>query len=183
MENTTHQIIFTGSGGQGLITAAIILGEAAVMHEGLEAVQSQSYGAAARGGATRADVIISKFPIRIPKIIQTSVLICLTQEAYTRFGMLIRPGGLFITDKRFVKSVQKFDAIHIELDLYNKVMEEIGKPVVFNIAILGALLGIYPVVKKESVVKVLERRFPAALQAGNLKALELGLEVGNLYQS
>lgn len=183
MENTTHQFIFTGSGGQGLITAAIVLGEAAVMHEGLEAVQSQSYGAAARGGATRADVIISNEPIRIPKIIQTGVLICLTQEAYTRFGMLIRPGGLFITDKRFVKSVQKLDAIHIELDLYNKVVEEIGKPVVFNIAILGALLGIYPVVKKESVVKVLEHRFPQALHADNLKALELGLEVGNMYHS
>ncbi len=183
MHNTTHQFIFTGSGGQGLITAAVILGEAAVMHEGLEAVQSQSYGAAARGGATRADVIISNEPIRIPKITQTGVLICLTQEAYTRFGMLIRPGGLFITDKRFVKSVQKLDAIHIELDLYNKVVEEIGKPVVFNIAVLGALLGIYPAVKKESVIKVLERRFPAALHAGNVKALELGLKVGNMYHS
>ncbi len=128
-------------------------------------------------------VIISNEPIRIPKITQTGVLICLTQEAYTRFGMLIRPGGLFITDKRFVKSVQKLDAIHIELDLYNKVVEEIGKPVVFNIAVLGALLGIYPAVKKESVIKVLERRFPAALHAGNVKALELGLKVGNMYHS
>ena len=133
--------------------------------------------------ANRADVIISNEPIRIPKITQTGVLICLTQEAYTRFGMLIRPGGLFITDKRFVKSVQKLDAIHIELDLYNKVVEEIGKPVVFNIAVLGALLGIYPAVKKESVIKVLERRFPAALHAGNVKALELGLKVGNMYHS
>ena len=183
MENSTHQIVFTGSGGQGLITAAIILGEAAVIHEGLEAVQSQSYGAAARGGATRADVIISTEKINIPKINQAGVLLCLTQEAYTRFGMLIRPGGLFITDTRFVKAVQKLDAIHIELDLYNKVVEEIGKPVVFNIAILGALLGIYPVVKKDSVVKALEHRFPPALRADNLKALELGLQTGNLYHS
>ena len=183
MENTTHQIVFTGSGGQGLITAAIILGEAAVIHEGLEAIQSQSYGAAARGGATRADVIISTEKIHIPKINQAGVLLCLTQEAYTRFGMLLRPGGLLISDKRFVKTVQKLDAIHIELDLYNKVIEEIGKPVVFNIAILGALLGIYPVVKNESVLKVLEHRFPPALHAGNLKALELGLEAGNMYQS
>ena len=183
MENSTHQIVFTGSGGQGLITAAIVLGEAAVIHEGLEAVQSQSYGAAARGGATRADVIISTEKINIPKINQAGVLLCLTQEAYTRFGMLIRPGGLFITDTRFVKAVQKLDAIHIELDLYNKVVEEIGKPVVFNIAILGALLGIYPVVKKDSVVKALEHRFPPALRADNLKALELGLTTGNLYHS
>ena len=76
--NTTHQLVFTGSGGQGLISAAIILGEAAVICEGLEAIQSQSYGAAARGGATRADVIISNKKIYFPKITQAGVLICLT---------------------------------------------------------------------------------------------------------
>ena len=51
-----------------MVSAAIILAEAAVLHENLEAVQSQSYGAAARGGATRADVIIADGPINMPKI-------------------------------------------------------------------------------------------------------------------
>ncbi len=72
--DTSHKIVFTGSGGQGLITIAILLGEAAVLHEGLEAIQSQSYGAAARGGATRSDVIISKKRINIPKAFQPGVL-------------------------------------------------------------------------------------------------------------
>ncbi len=52
-------MVFSGSGGQGVITASIILAEAAVLYENLNSVQSQSYGAAARGGATRSDVIIS----------------------------------------------------------------------------------------------------------------------------
>ncbi|RLB87737.1 MAG: 2-oxoacid:ferredoxin oxidoreductase subunit gamma, partial [Deltaproteobacteria bacterium] len=52
------RIVFSGSGGQGVITAAIILAEAAVLYENLNAVQSQDYGAAARGGSSRADVII-----------------------------------------------------------------------------------------------------------------------------
>ena len=65
-----YRIVFSGSGGQGVVTASIILAEAAVIHEGLNAVQSQSYGPEARGGATRADVIISDRSIRFPKVNQ-----------------------------------------------------------------------------------------------------------------
>ena len=176
--NTTHQLVFTGSGGQGLISAAIILGEAAVICEGLEAIQSQSYGASARGGATRAYVIISNKKIYFPKITQAGVLICLTQEAYNKFGSVLRPGGILITDKRFVQTGRMLDARQIELDVYNTVMETIGKPVVFNIAILGALLGIYPVVKTESVSKILQTKFPGSFHADNARAFDVGLELG-----
>ena len=51
------QLRLSGSGGQGVITAAIILAEAAVS-EGKQAVQSQSYGPEARGGASKPEVII-----------------------------------------------------------------------------------------------------------------------------
>ena len=86
------RMVFSGSGGQGVITASIVLAEAAVLYENLNAVQSQSYGAAARGGATRSDVIISDSTIDYPKVIQPNVLVCLTQEAYTKFCDIIRPG-------------------------------------------------------------------------------------------
>ena len=136
------RLVFSGSGGQGLISAAIILSEAAVVHEGLEAVQSQSYGAAARGGATRSDVIIADKAIDMPKVFQPNVLLCLTQEAYNKFRSIIRPGGLLITDKRFVETTRKVDARQVELPLYQAVMDRIGKPVVFNISVLGALLAL-----------------------------------------
>ena len=97
-----YRLVFSGSGGQGVVTASIILAEAAVLHEGLNAVQSQSYGPEARGGATRADVIISDSDIRFPKVNQPNILVCLTQEAYNRFSELIRPGGLLLTHSHFV---------------------------------------------------------------------------------
>ena len=62
----TQRIILSGAGGQGVITAAIILAEAAVVYEDLNAVQTQSYGPESRGGATRADVILSDEPIYYP---------------------------------------------------------------------------------------------------------------------
>ena len=91
-------MVFSGSGGQGVITAANIMAEAAVIYEDLNAVQSQSYGPAARGGATRSDVIISDSVIHFPKVIQPNVLVCLTQEAYSAYYPIIRPGGLLLTE-------------------------------------------------------------------------------------
>ena len=71
----TTGIVLSGSGGQGVITAAIILGEAAAIYEDLNAVQTQSYGPEARGGATRSDVVISEEPIHYPKVISPHFLV------------------------------------------------------------------------------------------------------------
>jgi len=177
------RMVFSGSGGQGVITAAIILAEAAVLYEGLNAVQSQSYGAAARGGATRADIIISNSTIDYPRVIQPNLLVCLTQDAYNKFYEIIRPGGLLITDKRYVKTHKKVDAQQKEIPIYNNVMEKIGKPIVFNIAMLGTLISMTEVVAPESIMKVLENRIPSDFLNMNRQALDLGLALGAEYKT
>jgi 2-oxoglutarate ferredoxin oxidoreductase subunit gamma len=171
-------MVFSGSGGQGVITAAIILAESAVLFEDLIAVQSQSYGAAARGGATRSDVVISDTTIHYPKVIQANVLVCLTQEAYSSLSSIIRPGGLLITDTRFVQTERKVDARQRELPMYQTVVEKIGKPIVFNICILGAVISLTGIVKPESIMKVLQTRIPKDFIKMNQKALNLGIALG-----
>jgi 2-oxoglutarate ferredoxin oxidoreductase subunit gamma len=177
------RMVFSGSGGQGVITAAIILAEAAVLHEGLNAVQSQSYGAEARGGATRTDVIISDGIIDYPKVIQPNLLVCLTQDAYNKFYDIIRPGGLLITDSRYVKIHKKVDARQIEIPIHSTVMDVIGKPIVFNIAMLGTLISITELLQPDSIMKVLEKRIPADFLDMNRQALNLGLRLGAEYKS
>ena len=177
------RMVFSGSGGQGVITAAIILAEAAVLHEGLNAVQSQSYGAEARGGATRSDIIISDTTIDYPKVIQPNLLVCLTQDAYNKFYEIIRPGGLLITDSRYVKIHKKVDAQQKEIPIYNAVMEKIGKPIVFNIAMLGTLIRMTELVAPESIMKVLESRIPSDFLDMNRQALDLGLALGEEFKS
>jgi 2-oxoglutarate ferredoxin oxidoreductase subunit gamma len=171
------RMVFSGSGGQGVITAAIILAEAAVLYENLIAVQSQSYGPEARGGATRSDVIIAESPIHYPKVIQPNVLVCLTQQAYTNYFSILRPGGLFITDSRYVKLGKKVDARQVELAMYDTVMEKIGRPIVFNICMLGVVIGLTKLVRPESILKVLEAQIPRNFLDINSRALELGLKL------
>lgn len=177
-----QRIVFSGSGGQGVITAAIILAEAAVMHEGLNATQSQSYGAAARGGATRSDIIISAEDIYFPEVTQPNILVCLTQEAYNSFSSIVRPGGLLLTDSRYVVTTKKVDARQIELPMYETVMDKIGKPIVFNILVLGALIGIVEIIKPESIMAVITERVPKDFVSMNNRALDLGLVLGRNHR-
>jgi len=163
-----------------VITAAIILAEAAVLCEGLMATQTQAYGPEARGGATRSDVIISDAPIYFPKVTQPNVLVCLTQTAYNKFYNIIRPGGLLLSDAKYVETEAKVDARQIQLPMYQAVMDEIGKPIVFNICMLGAVVGLTGVVKAESVMQVLEKRVPKDYLEMNRKALDLGLRLSRL---
>lgn len=172
------RLVFSGSGGQGVITAAIILAEAAVLYENLVAVQSQAYGPEARGGATRSDVIIADTPIYFPKVIQPNVLVSLTQEAYNKFSPIIRPGGLLLTDNRFVHTHRHVDARQVELPIYKTVMQEVGKSIVFNICMLGALIGLTDLVKTSSIMAALQTRVPANLLDVNRQALDIGLELG-----
>lgn len=176
------RLVFSGSGGQGVITAGIILAEAAVIHEGMNATQSQSYGAAARGGATRSDIILSEDEINFPGVTQPNFLVCLTQEAYSGFTPIVRPGGTVLTDSKFVETTRKVDAKQIELPLYEQVLDKIGKPIVFNICVLGALLGITPLVREESLLAVVRERVPADFVNLNTDAFNLGLTMGREYR-
>jgi 2-oxoglutarate ferredoxin oxidoreductase subunit gamma len=177
-----YRIVFSGSGGQGVITSAVVLAEAAVLYDNLMAVQTQAYGAAARGGSTRSDVVISDSDIDFPKVNQPNILICLTQEAYNRFYHIVRPGGILITDTRYVVTERKVDAVQYEFPLYKTVMEKIGRPIVLNICMLGALIGLADLVNPESIMKVLETRIPAAFLDMNRLALSLGMELAQPFK-
>ena len=73
------------------------------------------------------------------------------------------------------------DARQVELDMYKKVIDKIGRPIVFNICMLGALISLTKLVKPESVTKVLESRIPSGFLGLNKQALELGLNLAEHY--
>jgi 2-oxoglutarate ferredoxin oxidoreductase subunit gamma len=110
-------------------------------------------------------------------------LVCLTQDAYNKFSGTIRPGGLLLTDTHFVTQERRVEARQIGLGMYKAVMEGIGKPVVFNICMLGAVIGLTRIFKKESILKVLETKVPPGFLEMNKKALDLGLQLAEASAS
>jgi len=172
-----YRLVFCGSGGQGVITASIILAEAAVFHEGWNAVQTQSYGPEARGATTRADLILSPEAINYPKVLQPNILVCLTQDAYNRYHSLLRPGGLLLSDEHFVKQLPTLDARQLGLPMYEGVLERLGTVQPLNLCMLGALVAVTRIVGEQSLREVTGRRFRAQTAQVNLQALEIGSEL------
>lgn len=172
-----YRFLMSGSGGQGVITMAIILAEAACIYEGKHAVQSQSYGPEARGGATRSDVIVSDEDIYFPKVLQPNYLTALTNEAMSKYLPLIRPGGMCLYDSDLVQPDTNVDAVRKGLPMYRTVVDELGSPLAFNICVLGALATLTGVVSLFSLERVLEKRFAKAHQENNRKALNIGAQL------
>jgi len=172
-----YRLVFCGSGGQGVITASIILAEAAVFHEGWNAVQTQSYGPEARGATTRADLILSPEAINYPKVLQPNILVCLTQDAYNRYQSLVRPGGLLLSDEHFVKQRPTLDAHQIGLPMYQTVMERLRSAQPLNVCMLGALVAVTRIVREDSLREATARRFRGNAAEANLQALQIGGEL------
>lgn len=177
MSEERYRLVFCGSGGQGVITASIILAEAAVFHEGWNAVQTQTYGPEARGATTRSDLILSPETINFPKVLQPNILVCLTQDAYQRYHSVVRPGGLLLTDNHFVKQLPTLDARQVGLPMYERVLERLGTVLPLNVCMLGALVAVTRIVRAESLREATAKRLRGETARANLEALEIGREL------
>ena len=120
------QLRLSGSGGQGVITAAIILAAAAV-DEGKEAVQSQSYGPEARGGASKSEVIIDDAPIYHPHVIVPDLVLAMTQKAADKYYKDLNPDGLLVLDEQLVPNVPDFPHV-VRIPITKIAVEKVGKP-------------------------------------------------------
>ena len=166
----------SGSGGQGMITSGAILGIAAV-YDGKNAVQTKSYGPEARGGAARAEVVISDDEITYVKVIDADILVALTQEAADKFTPAVKPGGIVIVDELMVKNVPQGDFKVYVLPIIKSAAEKVGRSLVANIVTLGALNEITNVVSFESLEKAVLSKVPKGTEDMNKKALEVGREI------
>jgi 2-oxoglutarate ferredoxin oxidoreductase subunit gamma len=166
------EIRLAGEGGQGMILAGIILAEAATIYEGHNAVQSQSYGPEARGGASKSEVIISSGEIDHPEVLEPDVVVALSQEAFRKFAFTVKPGGLLIVDSEKVDSSGTPKAIR--LPITKMAFETTGRIITANTVALGVLVGLTGVVSRQALEKAIIARAPRGTEEMNHKALEAG---------
>ncbi|WP_461864051.1 2-oxoacid:ferredoxin oxidoreductase subunit gamma [Thermococcus sp.] len=167
------QIRFAGIGGQGVILAGVILGEAAAI-EGLNVLQTQDYGSASRGGHSIADVIISKEPIYDFMVTKADVLVALAQLGYDSTKEELKEDGLLIVDTDLVKP----DREHIGAPFTRLAEESTGLALTVNMVALGYLIAKTGVVRKESAEEAIKRRVPKGTEEINIKAFRVGYKEG-----
>jgi 2-oxoglutarate ferredoxin oxidoreductase subunit gamma len=171
-----HEVRLAGTGGQGVILAGVLLAEAAV-RDGLNAVQTQSYGPEARGGASRSEVIISDEEIDYPKVIEADIMLCWSQEACDRYSGRLRKDGLLIVDEDFVRRTPTTRAARVSM---TKLAEqETGGRLAANVVGLGVLAGLTKVVSRKSLEEAVRARAPKGTTEMNLKALAAGYQAAD----
>jgi len=168
------EIRLAGEGGQGMILVGIILAEAAAIYDGKNAVQSQSYGPEARGGASRSEVIISDEEIDFPEVILPNILVALSQMAYDKYAANLSPDGLLIVDDEKVKNVNG-DAV-IKLPVGRLALEVTGKAITANTVVLGILVGLTGLVSRQAIEQAVAAHAPKGTVEMNSKALQAGFD-------
>ncbi|MCK4575978.1 2-oxoacid:acceptor oxidoreductase family protein [candidate division WOR-3 bacterium] len=171
-----YEIRLSGSGGQGLILAGKVLAEAAVIYDGKNATQSQSYGPEARGGASRSEVIISDEEIIFPKAQNIDLLVALTQEACSAYYKDLKEDGILLVDSKLVTDIPEGKFKVYKVPIIDIALKETGKTLAANIVALGLVTELSSVVSRKAVESAILSRVPKGTEEMNNKAFLAGLK-------
>ena len=177
-EMQEKEILISGFGGQGIVLTGAILGKAATIYDHKHATMTQSYGPEARGGSCSSQVIISEQEILFPYVQSPRVLICMSQEGYTKNIGALAPGGLFIWDTDLVEVQDRppeGQAFNVPA---TRFAEELGNKMMANIVMLGFLSAVSDLVSPESLKQAVQKSVPPKTVDKNTSAFDRGSEYG-----
>ena len=166
------ELRLSGSGGQGMILASVIFSEAIGRMDERNVVQTQSYGPEARGGASKADVVISANEIYYPKAMKLDLLLAMTQESLDTYLKDLKDDGTLIVDSTLVTDVPTEN--HYALPFTRLAREEAGHIMVANVIALAAIAELTGIVTREALEAAVLARAPRGTADKNKKAIEIG---------
>jgi 2-oxoglutarate ferredoxin oxidoreductase subunit gamma len=174
--STAHDIRFAGLGGQGVVLAGLVLGQAAVI-DGLYASGANSYGAQARGSVALAEVRISSEAIDYPRVDDADLLVALSQDGYETCRDRLTEGGLVLYDCGLVKPADEGPR-QLGFDVAAVARDELTSAQVANVVWVGVVAGATGWLRDEALREAVRLRVPERFLELNLHALERGLELG-----
>jgi 2-oxoglutarate ferredoxin oxidoreductase subunit beta len=173
------EIQLGGFGGQGIISAGKILGQAAAIFDGLEVSFTQSYGPEARGGSAGSQVVLSSEPIHHPHVVEPSNAIIMSQGAYTKYLPDLAPGGLLLIDDGLVvlQEDHRRDIRTYGLPATN-IAEELGNNRAANTVMLGFWTAATGLVSQDAMRQSVADSVPPKTIEVNMKAFDVGYSEG-----
>ena len=183
MIEVRKEIRIAGFGGQGVILAGIVLGKAASLYDGLYAVQTQSYGPEARGGASRAEVVISDEEIDYPKVQSPDILVAMSHQALLTYMDDLKAGGTLIVDPDMVieNEIQDFveerNISYFRAPATRTAEEKVGITIVANMVMIGALTEATGVVSVRAAEEAIKNSVPPGTEEKNIMAFQAGREL------
>jgi len=173
-----YEIRIAGLGGQGVVLLGVVLAKAIASNEKLHVVQTQSYGPESRGGAVRADLVVSREPVDYPKVRKADVLVALSQSAFDAYFENIKENGMAVIDSGAVTPEISRSDIKVKAVDATREAAEFGKIVLANMVMLGALVNVINLASKDAIICALGEAVSHENLAENVKALEAGMKLG-----
>lgn len=176
-----QEILFTGFGGQGIVLAGRILGQAAVIGDHKESTLVQAYGPEARGGACSAQVIISDSAIHYPYVRRPDVLVCMSQGGFDKFIGWLKKNGTLIIDQDLVNPhtviPKEGDESYFAIPA-TRMAEELGRKMMANIIMLGFFTAITGAISLAAAEDAVTGSVPKGTEEKNAKAFNKGYDYG-----
>jgi len=170
------EIRIAGLGGQGIVLAGIIIGTAASIYGGKNATQAQSYGPEARGGACKTEIVIGDEEIDYPKVEQPDIVAVMSQEAYNTYVGEIKENGTLLYDSDMILETRPMKNVRIYEVPATRIAEQLGKKIVANMVMIGAIIAITEIVDNQSIEKAIASNVPRGTEKLNIEAFERGYE-------
>ncbi len=170
------RVRFCGFGGQGIVLAGYITGNAAVT-DGKNAIQNQSYGSESRGGHCKSDVIVEEGEIFELELDDIDVLVAMSQSAHDMYIDQLEPKGIVIIDSDLVKPREDQNNLHA-VPFTDIAYQAFNRKIMGNMVMLGYLVGTTGVVSEGSMRKAIEANVPKGTEEMNIKAYKKGLQLG-----
>lgn len=177
----TYNIIFSGFGGQGILSAGKLIAQAAML-EGKNVSWLPSYGPEKRGGTSNCHVIISDEPVGSPYITAPNIVIAMSKQAFDKYEELIQEDGTMIYDSTAILSEPSRENIKYHKIPAAQMAIEKGFLKLANVIFLGKLIGITCLVKQDSIVAALREVLHEDkhyLIPDEIKLLQMGIEYGS----
>jgi 2-oxoglutarate ferredoxin oxidoreductase subunit gamma len=170
------EIRIVGLGGQGIVTAGVMIGRAASIFSEKCVTLTQSYGPESRGGASKVEVIVSDEKIHYPKIRKPNVVAVMSQEAYQKNLRDLTGSAIVILDPDMVHCDLSNTSGKVYLVPVSRIAEGLGKRIVANMVMVGAIVGLTKMVETSSIEKAIAKYTPKGTEQLNLNAFKSGLE-------
>ena len=172
------EVRLAGFGGQGIIRAGLMLAMASCIYDNKNAVQTQSYGPESRGGSCKSEVVISDDEVDYPRVVEPDVLVIMSQEAFTTYAKTVKPNGILLLDPDMVPRHELNGNVRVFKIPSTKMAEELGKTIVANVVMLGALVAVSSITTPEAFKNALLNNIPKGTEKLNLAAFEKGYGYG-----
>ena len=148
-----------------------------MLNDGKKAIQTQTYGAAARGGAARSDVIIDEKPIVYPQISHPDIMVAFTLEALKKYQPELKDNAILIIDEDLVTPPEGTAFRIFRIPATRIAVNDLGRGIVANMIMLGFLVALSEVVSVEAMEETIRTSVPKGTEELNLTAFRKGVEL------